>query len=363
MHVRDPYDLCVYELDNTPAHQFIWPYLFHYPGVLWLRTDTVHDSRAEALEREGRVHDYLEEFTFNHGLPLPTLSAMRGRIGRNDWPMVRAPMIASKLVVVPHNVMRASFQLEYPDVRVRHVPSGTPEPIATSPLDTRAGITSASVISSSSGARLPAVFGVVGRRSNEAIEGALERAREAGVRADLVNGEPEAVIQQSEVVLALDWPPAGRALTGALAGMAAAKTVVVFESEVTADWPSLDPQSWRPRGGDSSLPIVVSIDPRDEEHSLVLTMRRLASDGRLREQLASAGHAWWRDNATISHARQGWNSVLEDAVSMTPPPRPANWPRHLTADGTELAREILAEFGRTLDLNTKITKRTKGAKR
>ncbi len=40
------FDLCVYELDDTPAHQYIWPYLLHYPGVLALRTSRLHDGRA-----------------------------------------------------------------------------------------------------------------------------------------------------------------------------------------------------------------------------------------------------------------------------------------------------------------------------
>ena len=27
------FDLCVYELDDSAAHQYIWPYLLHYPGI------------------------------------------------------------------------------------------------------------------------------------------------------------------------------------------------------------------------------------------------------------------------------------------------------------------------------------------
>ena len=29
-----PYDLTVFELADTAAHAFVWPYLFHYPGVV-----------------------------------------------------------------------------------------------------------------------------------------------------------------------------------------------------------------------------------------------------------------------------------------------------------------------------------------
>ena len=45
-----------------------------------------------------------------------------------------------------------------------------------------------------------------------------------------------------------------------------------------------------------------------------------------------------------------WRQVLREAVSLDRPPQPANWPAHLNVDGTERAREILAEFGVGADL-------------
>ena len=61
-HFRVPHDLCVFELDNTAAHRFIWPYLFGYGGVLLLRTRTLHNSRARALVHAGRLEHYVAEF-------------------------------------------------------------------------------------------------------------------------------------------------------------------------------------------------------------------------------------------------------------------------------------------------------------
>jgi hypothetical protein len=37
--------------------------------------------------------------------------------------------------------------------------------------------------------------------------------------------------------------------------------------------------------------------------------------------------------------------VLDEARSVAPPPRPAGWPRHLDADGSQLTDAILGEFG------------------
>jgi hypothetical protein len=79
--------------------------------------------------------------------------------------------------------------------------------------------------------------------------------------------------------------------------MSAHKPLIVLETTSTADWPALDPQTWQPRGFTLDPPIVVSIDPRDEEHSLMLAIRRLSNDAALRQRLADAAYAWATSHA------------------------------------------------------------------
>jgi hypothetical protein len=181
-----------------------------------------------------------------------------------------------------------------------------------------------------------------GRR--EVAERALARARAAGARADLIAAAARGeILRDADVVLALEWPSFTDAEPLALAGMAAGQAVVVFETEATADWPALDPQTWRPRGPTSEPPIAVSIDPRDEEHSLMLVMQRLAADAALRVRLGAAAHAWWRTHASVPESVARWRRVLEEAATV-----PA--PVHAAADGTGRAREILDEIGVRVDL-------------
>src|SRR5438034_1152015 len=73
-------------------------------------------------------------------------------------------------------------------------------------------------------------------------------------------------------------------------------------------------------------------------------------DAALREQLGRAGHAWWQRHATPAHAAAAWSQILQEAATLAPPPRPDDWPAQLGADGTELARAILGEFGLTSDV-------------
>ena len=312
---RTPFDLCVFELANTPRHAYIWPYLFHVPGVLRLRSLSLHESRTDALRRHHREGDRALELAFS------------------DWDLVGAPILASRLTVVSDAHAAARVQRSYPDARVRHAPVG--------------------VVGGQTRGLTPGLTPIVGAFfSTGVVQRAVSRARDAGARLDLmIDASPEQILDKADVVIATNWPPADDS-TLAIAGMAAGKAVVIVETEHTAGWPALDPQTWQPRGWARDRPILVSVDPRDEEHSLSLALRRLANDAQLRRDLGRAAHAWWREHATVDQAVRAWRSILDEAGSLGPPRRPDNWPRHLTADGTERARELLGEFGATVDFLT-----------
>jgi hypothetical protein len=45
-----------------------------------------------------------------------------------------------------------------------------------------------------------------------------------------------------------------------------------------------------------------------------------------------------------------WNTILQEAATLSPPPRCDDWPQQFVLDGTELSREILGEFGISSDI-------------
>src|SRR4029450_4298483 len=53
--LQRPWDLCVFELDNTRAHQFIWGYLPNYPGVVLLHSIDVAHLRVATLASRAAV--------------------------------------------------------------------------------------------------------------------------------------------------------------------------------------------------------------------------------------------------------------------------------------------------------------------
>ena len=337
-HFRAPYDLTIYELDNTPAHAFIWPYLLRYSGVLLLRMPILHDSRAATLVREQRMRDYATEFAFNYG-PTAGQPAERSQPHPGSWPMLRAVLLASRATVVSHVSVAELLRDQYPDAAVRVAGTGVSAAHAVPSVQQAPGVQTS-----------PVTFGALSTGRLDIIRRSMARAREAGASAELVaDSSAERLLRDADVILSLPWPWFGEPHTLALAAMAAGKPAVVLETAATADWPALDPQTWRSRGLTADAPVAVSIDPRDEEHSLAVAIRRLSSDTALRVRLGEAAHDWWRTHATPEHASQDWERILADAEHLNPPTRPADWPEHLNADGTERARVILGDFGVRVD--------------
>ena len=296
-HILRPWDLCVFELDNTRAHQFVSAYLLNYAGVVFLRSA--------------------------------------------DVATLRVVLLASRSVVVSHPAFAESLQRAFPAAHVRYAPP-CGGPTQSAPHE-------------SGGADLtrPRLtrFAVFDRREGGIVNRAFQRAGNAGAVFDVLQGDAEpTVLTRCDVAIAPGWPPYHGPPTAVLAALAAGKAVVTMEMDATAEWPAIDPQTWRPRGlSVKDDPIAVTIDPRDEEHSLMLAVRRLSSDTALCEQLGRAGHAWWQQNATPAHAAPAWMQILQEAATLAPPPRPDEWPTEFGADGTELARAILSEFGLATD--------------
>jgi len=321
-HALQPWDLCVYELDDTRAHEFVWAYLLTYPGAVLLKNPHVHRGWGGSLSREGRLDDYMATFRFDE----------RAR----RVPPLQVPLYASRSVIVAHAALASELQDANPGARIRFAPLGA-----------------ASVEVATPRPREPRALRVAATGDRVApLERAAARARAAGAEIEPITAEAGApLLHDCDVVVHLAWPPFERTHTTALAAMAAGKALVILESDATADWPAIDPQTWLPRDafGDTQ-PIAVTIDPRDEEHSLMQALRRLAADREQRERLGQSAQAWWHEHATPQHAAAAWLPVLEEAARLAPPARPAGWPAHLDADGTELARAILDEFHVRTDL-------------
>ncbi|HEY6362746.1 MAG TPA: hypothetical protein VIX63_16680 [Vicinamibacterales bacterium] len=312
-HDREPYDLCVYEIGTTPAREFPWPYVLHYPGVLILRSMTLADARGWGRSRA-----------------IVAADAAVAQSLQADWPEARIRVVPS----VPLGSDPGSRQWTVgggPDLKPHATLTHAASADCPLPTSDYQGLT-------------PARLAILGEGRRDVVERAVARASQRGASLILLaEATPSEMLGQADIVVAMEWPPAAGPPAAARPAMAAGLPVIVLEVEATAAWPALDPQTWLPRGFSTEAPIAVSIDPRDEEHSLMLAIARLAADAGLRGALGAAGQTWWRAHARVDHSSAALEQILHEAARLGPA---AAVP---VLDGSESARKVLAEFGVNVD--------------
>ena len=171
----------------------------------------------------------------------------------------------------------------------------------------------------------------------------------------------------ADVSLNLRWPTAGETSGPWLRALAAGVATVITDLAHLGDVPSLDPQTWTtnvdgrwtmtdgredndPRPSDighrSSVighrpSVSVAIVILDEDHSLRLAMRRLATDADLRATLGRAGQDYWQREHSPEQMVQDYERVIQRACDV-PEPSTARAPQE-TGEGKLEA--LLAPFG------------------
>jgi glycosyltransferase involved in cell wall biosynthesis len=380
-HRLRPYDLTVYQLGNSSHHDFLWPYLFRYPGLSVLHDAHLHHARAATLLRTKRPQDYRAEFVANHPGANQDLAELAIAGFDNflyyQWPMTRLIVQASRMTLVHSSALAVRLQAEVPGAPVRTVRLGHGEFREEGELaEARVRVRSQRQL-----AQDAVVFGVFGGLTPEkrvpqvldAFESLLPYAPDAhlllagsaaehyDVAADVqrrglgtrttITGYLETdreltdCIAACDVALNLRWPTAREVSGPWLRALAAGRATVVMDLDHLADVPSLDPRTWTVNsGGDSRQNVVcVAIDVMDEAHSLRLAMRRLASDPELRQSLGAAGRAYWQREHSVEGMVADYRAALADAIA-TPVPRPT-LPSHLVNDGEDRLNLLLADVG------------------
>src|SRR5262245_3589701 len=121
------YDLPVYQIGNSRLHEFIWPYLFRWPGLVVLHDARVHHARGRALLRRRRPDAYRAEFRWNHpdagdGAEV----GVRGFAGvySYQWPMVRAVVESARLVATHARGAQMELADAFPGRTIAHIALG-----------------------------------------------------------------------------------------------------------------------------------------------------------------------------------------------------------------------------------------------
>lgn len=377
-HQQDPYDLSVYQLGNSSHHDYIWPYLFRFPGFVVLHDAHLHHARAALLLRERRPDDYRAEFAAAEPGVNPDAAelAIAGFHSHllYQWPFTRLVIQASRMTAVHSRITRHELSARYPVRTIEHVRLGhgarlSDEEASVSRERARdqLGIPADALVFGCFGSltpdkRVPQVL--------DAFEAVLPYAPSArlllagphaahyDVNADIArrsitgrvhvtgfvaaDADLSAYIAAADITLNLRWPTARETSGPWLRSLAAGKPSIVIDLAHTADVPTLDPRTWRSTvAGDE--PVAVAVDILDEDHSLRLAMRRLARDRALRDSLGRAARSYWTREHSHAAMFADYRRIVPLAAAAEAPRLPL--PLHLRDDESGVMNGILETFG------------------
>lgn len=387
-HVKQPYDLIVYQLGNSSYHDYMWPYLFRYPGLVVLHDARLHHARAAALLRRERRDDYRTEFAANHHEASPD-AAEFGVAGFDsylyyNWPMTALVIESSRATAVHAPILADELRTRHPASIVATIRLSQGEVVS----DDRARA-ARSRVRAMYGIREDAVlFGVFGGLTPEKRVPQVLRAlastllylgdvrlllagAAAGhydVAADVRNrGLQQEVtitgylerdddftdhLAACDVSVNLRWPTAREVSGPWLRALAAGRPTITMDLAHMADVPALDPRTWTvaPVGAardDVPAPVTVAVDVLDEDHSLRLAMLRLAGDADLRARLGAAARAYWLREHSKEQMLDDYRRIIARAMEGPEGGESARpqLPAHLVDSADRKLHALLEPFG------------------
>jgi glycosyltransferase involved in cell wall biosynthesis len=380
LHRRQPYDLTVYQVGNSSYHDYLWPYMFRFPGLVVLHDVRLHHARAASLLRRGLADAYRQELAANHPLLDAGLAELAVSGFDNHlyyfWPMLRLLTRASRRVAVHTAAAARDVREQAPDtpVDVVHLGHGVQltaheKQAARTRRRATLGLPQDAFVFGCFGGltpekRIPQILDAFAATlsyvpsarlllagepsSNLDVRREIDR-RGLGIRAVLTgylesDGELTECIAACDAALTLRWPTAGEISGPWLRCLALGLPTVVIDLPQLALVPSLDPRTWQPHGGFAAAPPVgIAVDILDEDHSLGLAMRRLATHRSLGERLGRAAAAYWKREHSVDVMINDYRQLIARALA-SPVPHPG-LPRHLQDDGSGVLEAIAGRFG------------------
>ncbi len=375
---RRPYDLTVFHLGNAACHDYMWGYLFRYPGLVVLHDAQVHQARAQSLLKRWRPRrdDYLAEFAANHPAAPPDIGLLVAEgLGGSvfaHWPHIRLVLRAARLAAVHSAALAEQLSADY-EVPVATVPMGVADPLAVERTVTpdelrgRYGLPSDAVVVGAFGGvtpekRLPQLLEAMAALAKEqprlhllvvgapvahydvmadaASHGLAERVRVTGFVPD---AELPAHLTLADICACLRWPTNGETSASWLRAIAAGRPTIITELSHQPELPVVDPRTWQPLGPSGQASVALAVPVLDERHGLMSAIDALAKSPARRAKLGAAARQYWQAHHTLDAMADGYATLLTRATQRATPV--VALPGHLVEEGDEKLTSLLAPFG------------------
>ena len=382
-HAQNPYDLTIYQLGNAACHDYMWPYLTRYSGLVVLHDSQLHHARARALINDKRQDQYRREFQFNHKNADVTVAELgiQGILGDLTylWPMVRLPVSAAKLVAVHNPLVSQKLQSTFPEQSFKTIHMGVPDPLlqakdVTGQLTRKKfGIAPDDIIFTAIGGitpekRVPQILRALATLKNTLPFRLVLVGNTASYYDPIADAQAHGIAERiivtgyvndteladhlaaADVCFCMRWPSSNETSASWLRCLAAGKPTIITDLETLVHVPSLITRgTWTPShlspaqtdGQEAGQPIAVSIDLLDEDRSLAIATQRLAIDSSLRRRLGQRARNYWTVEHSMKRMTSDYRRTIESAAARAAPTLAANF----NPDGTEQARKLLSSFG------------------
>jgi glycosyltransferase involved in cell wall biosynthesis len=378
-HRRRPYDLTVFQVGNAQCHDYMWAYLFRYPGLTVLHDAQLHQARALFLTKrwKPRREDYLAELRANHpNAPADVGELVAAGLGGSlyhHWPLTPLVIESARITMVHNTRLAAHLRQQHPAAHIEAFEMGVgdvPEIAANrrAELRQRHDIPADAVVLSAFGGvtpekRIPELIRAVGAiaerhprlylmfagrtadhydvQCDARAAGIDDRVRITGYVKD---AELDDYLGAADICACLRWPTNRETSASWLRCLAAGRPTIITDLSHLGDVPTVDPRGWHVlTAGVDGPAVAVSIDLLDEEHSLQLALERLVTDAALRQRLGRAAREWWHEHHQLAPMAEAYLRVIATAVA-APRPEP-RLPPHLLDDATAHAKRLATDLG------------------
>jgi glycosyltransferase involved in cell wall biosynthesis len=380
-HRRQPYDLVVYQLGNSRAHDFIWSFLFRYPGLVVLHDAQLHQARALWLlsRLHPRLPDYLAEVRANHPEASPDVGHLFAAGLGGDlyhlWPLVSLVLRRSRLTAVHNAHLAGRLAATHPHAAITALPMGTADPrdarpslsTETAALRQQLRIPESAVVVGAYGGitpekRIPQLLHAVAalgeavllhvllvgqRAAHYDVDADIERLGLGG-RVHIAGFVPDealpAHLALADICWCLRWPSNGETSASWIRCLAAGRPTLITALAQLQDVPVIDAEQMAAADLTTAAQAIgVALDPLDEPRHAPQALAALVNRPDLRGAMGAQARRYWESRHTLQQMADAYERLILEAASRPAPDIPL--PAHLLDDGETTMNRILSETG------------------
>ncbi|MBN2134942.1 MAG: glycosyltransferase [Acidobacteria bacterium] len=331
LYKNGKYDLTVYHIGNHRFHDYIYEYLFDYPGVLVLHDFFLHHARLAKYVETGNLNGYIEEMKpeGNERIARIIAAGMGGELLYYLFPLNRRVIGASKHIIMHNTFFLNRITQDYPGKGVSFIPhNAKPRRIPKSKvreIRRKAGIPEDAVVIASFGfmneaKKIGLISQVLGRLlpefdnlyyliCGEDKEGVVrgsyfnfpvirDRVKVSGYISGLE--EFTAYMEASDIVINLRFPSAGETSGTMIRSMAQGKPVIVYDLPTLTDTPA---------------EALVRVPLTNEFNGLYTSLQKLVSNPSERIRIGSNARAYVKQELDLKRNAALYKEAFQNAIS------------------------------------------------